>query len=54
MILKTAGKCSCISKPLSRNKADGLPQAVANIVLEIMENCQTEVSNGEKKALQKW
>lgn len=45
---RTAAKCSCISRPLSGNERRGLPGAVANILLKIMENCQTEVSNGEK------
>lgn len=30
-------------------RGSGFPEAVANITLEIMENCQTEGSNGEKE-----
>lgn len=34
-------------------KAEGLPESVANIALEIIENPQTEVTGGETKALPK-
>lgn len=37
--------CSCISRPPSRYEGEVLPEAVANI--EIIENSQTEVANGE-------
>lgn len=51
--LESAEKCSCTSRQRSRDEVEELPEAVANILLEIMENCQTEVTNGEKKPLQK-
>lgn len=35
-------------------QAEGLPDAVANIMLEIWGNSPTERSDGEEKALQKW
>lgn len=47
--LETAGKCSCISRPPDANKKEEVPEAAANIMLEIVENSQSEVSNGGKK-----
>lgn len=42
-----------ISRPLGRNEEEELQEAVANTGLEIMENSQTEVLNGDKKPRQK-
>lgn len=42
--------CSCISRPPSRYEGEVLPEAVANIKLEIIENSQMEVANGEGKS----
>lgn len=47
--LKTAEKRGRMSRPPSRN--EGFLEAVANVLLEIMENSQAEVSNGEEKKL---
>lgn len=46
-------KSSCAPQPLSRNEGEGLPEAMANIMLEIIEHSQTQVSNEVKKPLQK-
>lgn len=43
-IMVTAEKCHRISRAPSRNESEGLPAAVANMTLEIMEN----KSNGIK------
>lgn len=43
--LKTVVKFNFIS---SRNEGDGLPGAMANIMLEV-EKSQTEIADGEKK-----
>lgn len=42
-----------ISRPPGRNEGEELQDAVANTGLEIMENSQTEVFNGDKKPRQK-
>lgn len=39
--------CSCISRPPNRYEGEVLPEAVANMKLEIIENSQMEVANGE-------
>lgn len=44
---KKAEKCRCISVLPSRDEVEELPEAAANIVLEIAKNTQTEGSNGE-------
>lgn len=46
-------KCCRISRPPSGNEREGLPEAVTNVVLEMWENSQTVVADGEKKPLQK-
>lgn len=46
---ETAVKCSRILRHPNKNEVEELPAAVANITLKIMENSQTEVSNGEEK-----
>lgn len=46
-------KKKTISKSSSTTEGGGLAEAVANIMLEMMENSLTEVSNGEKRPLQK-
>lgn len=50
---KDQEKSSCALQPLSKNEGEGLPEAMANIMLEIMEHSQTQVSNEVKKPLQK-
>lgn len=42
-----------ISKSSSTTEGGGLAEAMANIMLEMMENSLTEVSNGEKRPLRK-
>lgn len=51
--LEGAEKYSCISRPPSRNDGEGLPEAVASITLLIIKHSHIEVSNEEKKTLQK-
>lgn len=34
---ETAEECNCISRPSNKTEAEGLPEAVANITLVIME-----------------
>lgn len=46
--LETAEKCSCTSETPSRLDGEGIPRAVANIVLKILEKSQTEGCNGGK------
>lgn len=50
--LETTEKCSCVSSPPTRKEEEGLPEAVSNITLAIMEDTQTEGSVEEKKPLQ--
>lgn len=46
--MERAEKCGRTYQEQKRGGGGGLPEAAANVTLAIMENSQTERSNGEK------